>query len=196
MNKAELDDIFARVEDGVSDAELKRVADFISDTTDFALQRRGLHILGWAHAREYAPVIAGFLHRVDHITLPMMAIRALVLWFGDAEPYLATLKLFMRGIPQDEGRDLQLAALQVAGEAYQQTSDPEILGIIVDIAGDGDELFREAAQESLAAALTAGWLDMTPKQKYGLRRAALSVDYAGQARSRLAGLPAAASTEA
>ncbi|WP_428393927.1 hypothetical protein [Lichenicoccus sp.] len=185
MTKAELDAIFSRVEDGVPDSELQRVADFVATSTDTSLQYRGLQILGWAHAREYAPLIASFLTRTDDLGLPFIAIRALVRWFQDAKPYVETLKSFLKGIPEDDGRDLQLGALQVAGEAYRQTADAEILQAILDFLDDENEVYQEQAQDSLVCAIASDWERLTPKQRHDLRVSFDSVDYLSQARERL-----------
>ena len=186
MTKAELDAIFSRVEDGVPDSELERVANFISKTTDTALQRRGLHVLGWAHAREYAPLIASLLSRTDDLTLPSMAIRALVRWFRDAKPYVETLKLFLKGIPEDDDLSLQLDALQVAREAYRQTGDPEILQAIVIFLTDENEIVCEQARDSLVTALAQNWEQLTPRERNDLQDRFDSVDYLGLAHERLA----------
>ena len=185
MTKSDLDSLFARTEDGLTDADLWRVANFVRESSDTALQRRGLHILGWAHAREYAPLIAGFLDRTDNLTLPAMALRALVVWFRDAGSYTDALKRFLRGIPEDEGRDLQLAALQTAGDAYRQTLDLDILRLIVGFASGDDKVLREAAQDALVAGLTASWDQLTPRQRDDLRRSFTSARYLDQARERL-----------
>ena len=185
MTRAELDAIFSRVEDGVPDSELQRVAVFVATSTDTSLQYRGLQILGWAHAREYAPLIASFLTRRDDLGLPFIATRALIRWFRDAKPYVETLKLFLKGIAEDDGRYLQLGALQVAGEGYRQTGDAEMLQSIVDFLDDENEVFREQAQDSLVTALAPDWERLTPKQRGDLRRSFESVDYLSQARERL-----------
>ena len=190
MTEAELDAIFSRVEDGLPDSELQRVADFLAKSMDTSsdtiLQYRGLHILGWAHAREYTPLIASFLARRDDLGLPSIALRALVHWLRDAKPYVETLKLFLKGIPEDDDLDLQFDALQVAGEAYRQTGEAEILQAIVDFLDDENEIVGEQARDSLVTALAPDWERLTPKQRNDLRRSFDSVDYLSQARERLA----------
>ena len=185
VTKSDLDSLFARTEDGLTDAELRRVADFVRESSDASLQRRGLHILCWAHAREYAPLIASFLDRTDDLTLPAMALRALVVWFRDAGPHTDALKRFLHGIPEDEGGDLQLAALQTAGDAYRQTLNLDILRLVVEFASGGNDILREVAQNALVAGLTANWDQLTPRQRYDLRRSFATARYLEQARERL-----------
>ncbi|WP_428393925.1 hypothetical protein [Lichenicoccus sp.] len=167
MTEAELDAIFSRVEDGLPDSELQRVADFVVESTDTFLQYRGLHILGWA------------------LDLPSIVLRALVRWFWDAKPYVETVKLFLKGIPEDDELDLQFETLQIAGEAYQQTGDAEILQAIVDSLDHENEVYREQARDSLVCALAYDWKRLTPKQRHDLRESFGSVDYLSQARERL-----------
>lgn len=185
MTQSDLDQIFARVEDGVDDAELKRVAAFVLESKEPALQRRGLHILGWSRAREYIPLIASFLDRTDDLSLPAMAIRALVRWFRNAAPYADTLKHFLLGILQDEGHDLQLTALQIAGDAYRQTLDLDLLRMITTFTNNDSKVFRNAAYDALVIALSPDWERLSPRQRYDLQRLPNRESWLEQARNLL-----------
>ena len=185
MTEADLDAIFNKIKDGVSNTELERVAAFVRESKDTNLQYQGLYILGWAGAREYAPLMASFLTRTDDICLPQIAIRALTRWFDDAAPYLGMLKIFLRGIPQDEGGFLQQVALQVAGDAFWQTKDPDVLSLIVSFATRDDEILRDDALNSLVIALSGEYHRSTPGEQLALQRSADLADYLKQARERL-----------
>lgn len=169
MTETELDTMFSKAEKGLNDSELKRVADCINSSTDTTQQWRGLQILGWARALEYTTLIQGFLDRTDDVGLPAIAIRSLVYWFQDARPYIDRLKCFLSGIPEDSTHSLQLAALQVAGEAYRQTFDLELLKIIIRFINGDNDNFRDAAYDSLTVALSPDWNTLTPRERYERR---------------------------
>lgn len=181
MTEAELDHLFAKVEDGLSDAELKRVADFVGESTQSSLQWRGLHILGWARAKKYTSLISTFLDRTDDLSLPAIALRTLIYWFGNAKPYINELKRFLHGIPQDDQRNLQLAALQVSGNAYRQTADVDLLRMIIGFVESNNEILRDAAYDALAVALSPDWDQLSPRQRYDLRRRSSREEHLKQA---------------
>ena len=185
LTEADLDGLFSKVENGLSDEELKRVANFVGESTQPPLQWRGLHILGWARAKKYTSLIETFLDHTDDLSLPAIALRTLIYWFGDAKPYINELKKFLHGIPQDGQHNLQLAALQVSGNAYLQTADSDLLRIIVDFAVNNNPILCDAAYDALAVALSPNWEQLSPRQRYDLRRRSSREEYLRQAHNIL-----------
>ena len=87
--------------------------------------------------------------------------------------------------PEDEDLRLQFDPLQIAGDAYRQTLDNDILQSVMDFIIVDDDLLQKTARNSLVTALASEWEQLTPNQRSDLRDSFGSVDYVSQARKRL-----------
>lgn len=155
-----------------------------------------IYILGW-HCRSarHADLIATFLDKKYDFFVRGRALRALVRWLQRADLCLDALKQILRESRRHDkdqnisiGEDnLFLDAYQLAGDAYAQTQDPELLKILLSkVEGSDDGSESSSIRESLLVATTKNWVKMTPTQRENLRVDMNWADVIARAKSMVA----------
>ena len=112
-----LNQLLERAKDGViTEQELSDVANRLESGTRRPIPDRLLHILGRAHAVGYRSMIEKYLEDRSEPLLTKLALQILCSYWNETERYIAYVRQFAAGVPQDHANDIRLVALSIGGE--------------------------------------------------------------------------------
>jgi hypothetical protein len=150
--------------------EIDGLMQTLRDTDDEEEREDTIQALGRAGVRDAADMVAGFLDARHDIMVREMAMRCLTEWLDRADLALDTIKHLLAERPDDALLGgTRLTALQIAGLAYRQTLDTELVDLLLDAARSSVGPPRDAALESLLVVITPTWDYLTPGEREELR---------------------------
>ncbi len=127
-----------------------------------------IFILGKAKATQHRKLVESFLYYPKDPMISKIAVQTLCGFWNLGRDYLKELRAFVKGVEWDKEEDVRLVAISCAGPLLSQIKDKELMELLLDIfenyseseysqGSDYDDIFKEAAYESLADSVGIRW---------------------------------------
>jgi len=128
-----------------------------------------IQVLGYAGAFSYGEYVEEFRKLIDKFIVfpidPGVTVSALDILCNDWEltaEYIEQIKAFIRGVDWDEGMDVRVKAICVAGEYVREIGDKECLSMLLEIFKNEHEetIMRKIAYRSICRGVGVHWKDL------------------------------------
>ncbi|MGH7966568.1 MAG: hypothetical protein ACRERD_32860, partial [Candidatus Binatia bacterium] len=146
----------------ISKAEIARVAYVLQAGETNHDPYTLLHIIGRSGFVEYEKLVARYLQSESDPMLTRLALQILCSFWNKTPTYLDRVKEFVRGVEWDEGNDIRLMAISIAGEYLRHAEDRFVFHLLVEslTSAQEDRIVREGAYVALARAYGKEWAEL------------------------------------